>query len=182
MKLKSLSRFFNRYTSLLSVILFTLFMIIVLPNESAQSASLGLDQSPDTSFFYTRETLYDIAESYGEEGRAFYIEQRFTFDLIWPLVYGIFLSVTITTLYLYIKPSHIHQKIFFLPIIAVLFDYIENIFASIVMYRYPKETIIIDVLAGPITSIKWITLSLSFILLCYFIFLWIYKITKHKKI
>jgi len=47
----------------------------------------GTDVSPDTSVFYSAGELYGMAESYGEEGRAYYIYSRFTFDLIWPAAY-----------------------------------------------------------------------------------------------
>jgi hypothetical protein len=140
------------------------FMIFVLPNEAEKSAELGLTQSPDTSFYYTQEQLYQIAESYGEEGRVFYINQRFTFDLIWPLSYGFFLVITLA--YFSQKIKHpLFKKSYILPIFAVVLDYLENSITAIVMYRYPKETLILSNLAGVITAFKWLTLMLAFVLL-----------------
>ena len=169
----------NGYASLITLIIFIVFVIFVLPNESQKSEALGLISGPDTSFFYTANELYRIADAYGIIGRQFYIRQRFTFDIIWPVAYGAFLYIN--SIYFY-KKNKINKHIYllYLPIVAVVFDYLENIMTSIVMYRYPNQTIIIDHMAGFMTSLKWITLSASFVVLVYFIF--IYSMNKIKKI
>lgn len=140
------------------------FIVFVLPQESLESAELGLEQSPDTSFFYTASELYEIAESYGEEGRRVYIEKRFSFDVIWPLAYGFFFVVFIQYGVDKMRLNRLKHA-YVLPIIAVVFDYLENIMTSVVMYRYPSETFLVSDLAGVMTSLKWVTLSLAFILL-----------------
>ncbi len=147
-----------------------------MPNQSAKSIAAGIEQSPDTSIFYTSKTLYKLAEDYGQEGRDFYIHQRFTFDLLFPLVYGLFLISTIGFLSYRIK-DHKFKYLIYLPIISVIFDYLENISTSITMYRYPSLTPIISHIAGFFTIFKWGFLSLSFIALVY-ILLYIFK--KHK--
>ena len=153
----------NVYTSMITLVVFILFIIIVLPNETQKSEALGLISSPDTTLFYTADQLIAIALQYGDIGRQFYIKQRFTFDLIWPIVYGVFLFVN--SVYLYQKNKITKYKyILVIPIVAVVFDYLENIMTSIVMYRYPNPTIILDHLAGFMTLFKWITLGTAFII------------------
>lgn len=155
---------FNGYIALSTFIFFMIFLIVILPNEAQKSDALGLMTSPDTSFFYTKQTLYEIAHAYGFIGRSFYIKQRFTFDLVWPLVYGSFLFIN--SVYLYQKNQFSKYRILLLlPLVAVVFDYLENIMASIVMYRYPSETMIVADLAGFMTALKWLSLSLSFIII-----------------
>jgi hypothetical protein len=149
-------------TGLSTFVVFVLFIVIVLPGEAAKSAALGLEGSPDTSFFYTADQLYDTCEQYGEAGRSFYIEQRFSFDLFWPLVYGAFLTTSLAFLGQRASTKR-RMRWFYLPILAVAFDYLENIMTATVMRRYPLETMILADLAGFMTSIKWITLSLSFV-------------------
>lgn len=156
-------KYFNGYTFLGTFIIFLIFMIFVLPAESAKSLALGLDMSPDTSIFYTASKLYEIALSYGAEGRNFYIQQRFTFDLIWPIAYGSFLFVSSVYFIKLIKLPKKFYLLLWLPVMAVIFDYLENVMAALVMYRYPNETIIIDRLAGVMTLFKWVTLSMAFI-------------------
>lgn len=167
------------YLSLITLVIFIIFVIFILPNESQKSEALGLISGPDTSFFYSADELYRIADVYGIIGRQFYIRQRFTFDIIWPIIYGAFLYIN--SIYFYIKGHYKKNTyVLYLPIVAVIFDYLENIMTSIVMYRYPNQTLILDHMAGFMTALKWITLSSSFVLLVYFIF--IYCIHKLKRI
>jgi hypothetical protein len=155
-------------------------MIFVLPNQSAKSLSAGIEQSPDTSIFYTSQTLYQLAEDYGQEGRDFYVTQRFTFDLIFPLVYGLFFISTIGFLSYRIKANK-YKYLIYLPIISVIFDYLENISTSITMYRYPKLTPFISDIAGFMTLFKWSILSLSILVLPFLITLYIHQLRKNKK-
>lgn len=168
------------YHIVIFTIIFLIFIFFVLPNQSAKSLSVGIDQSPDTSIFYTSQTLYQLAEDYGDEGRDFYITQRFTFDLVFPLVYGLFLLFTIGFLSYRVKDNKFKYLIY-LPILSVLFDYLENITTSITMYRYPSLTPFISSIAGFMTLIKWGILSLSFLALLYLLTLYVNKARKLKK-
>ncbi len=139
----------------ISFIIFALFMIAVLPNVSETTKEItGTNISPDTSFFYTSQKLYEIAESYGEVGRAYYIRSRFTFDIIWPIVYLFFLVTMITFLF--------KGSLHLIPFIGVLFDYLENLGASYVMFRYPLDTGFIATITPMFTLLKWIFIYISF--------------------
>ena len=171
---------FNGYLSLATTFIFILFTIFVLPNEAQKGEMLGFVSGPDTSFFYTADQLYMIADDYGAVGRAFYINQRFTFDIIWPLVYGSWLFIT--TGYLAKKNTFKKLKnLIYMPIIAVGFDFTENIATSVVMYRYPLKTIILDHVAGFATLFKWITLSVSILIVLSLLMLWLTSSYKKRK-
>mgnify|MGYP007130597623 CR=1 FL=1 len=82
---------------LLASILFSLFILSVLHGQSYKAEETYEDvRTPDLSFFYTTEDLYQMAEALGEEGRQSYVRSRFTFDLVWPLVYAFFLVTGIS--------------------------------------------------------------------------------------
>jgi hypothetical protein len=149
---------------LAGVLIFVLFMIFVLPRVSAGSEAAGLEESPDTSFLYTSRDLYRMAENYGEEGRAYYIRTRFTFDVIWPLVYLLFLAGTLTAV-LRSFPSPLGQKANVLPFFGVFFDFLENSGAALVMYRYPQSTPVIAEITPVFTFLKWFFLGASFLVL-----------------
>ncbi len=148
----------------LSLFIFMSFIILVLPQEAAKSEAFGLSESIDTSFYYTSQDLYRIAQSYGEEGRAFYIRQRFTFDLVWPIAYTQF--ILIASAYFYKKTKLLKaSNLLYVSLVAAGFDYLENIMTSTVLYRFPQTTPIIADMAGIMTLLKWSTLSLSFLIL-----------------
>jgi len=175
----SISEFFYRkstiWAAVLSLALFILFLWLVLPSESERSAEvLGSTASPDTSFYYTRSELYQIAEDYGQEGRYFYIDSRITFDIIWPFIYTIFLISGISWIADKIILEGSKVRLFNLvPLGAILMDFLENISNMIIMFRYPIPTDLLASLAGVFTALKWVLVGGSFVILVLAIFLWI---------
>ena len=161
-----LYRRINGWAVVAGIIIFALFIGWVLPGEAERSgAATGGGESPDSSFYYSAGDLYEMAESYGEEGRAYYIRARFTFDLIWPLAYGLFLTAALTQLYRFLRPEGKGRLVNLLPTAAVGFDYTENIAASLVMYRYPERTPVVANVSTGFTMLKWSLLYASFALL-----------------
>jgi hypothetical protein len=165
-----------------SILVFVVFTALVLPAQSraAGEYSSGVG-SPDMSFFYSSEELTRIAEAYGESGRAAYVRARFTFDLIWPIVYAFFLATTISwTFQRVFPPSSVIRRGNLLPLAAALFDYLENIATSIVMLRYPNSAPLLGNLAPVFTLLKWSLIVGSFGLLLFagILLLWngIYKL------
>lgn len=150
-----------------STLLFVFFIIRVLPSQSNLALSYGLQESIDTSWFYNSSELYRIAENYGTIGRQFYIQQRWTFDLIWPLVYFSFVFSISALLYKSIGLSHQNRWILSFIWLAILFDYLENSMVTLVMFRYPSLTWIIADFAGTATSLKWIFLGIGFFVLTF---------------
>lgn len=182
--LNNLSNWFAKKTTLpvfiVAVFIFIGFMILVLPAVSATTKEItGSSLSPDTSFFYSVETLYQIAEEYGEAGREYYINSRFTFDVIWPVVYGFFL---VSALSLTFK-NPIASKSFYmfnlLPLFGMGFDFFENITVSYVMFRYPQTTFI-AYLSPYFTLMKWLLIYLSFGLLIIGVSIKSFQIVKRK--
>lgn len=160
-------RFSTGWATLVALIVFLFFNILVLPRVAAKAeAEHGATGSPDLSFYYSADVLYGMAEAYGEEGRRSYVRARFTFDLVWPLVYTFFLISAL---------SWVTRKVFasgspwllanLVPLLAVLFDFLENLSTSVVMLRYPAQTSVLDGMAPVFTMVKWVFVTLSFIML-----------------
>ena len=152
-------------------IIFVIFIIVVLPyfanlTESKTNSSF----SPDTGFFYSAEIFYDNMEIYGQTGRDFYILMRWTFDLIWPLVYTLFFISIITNLTTKMKKE---KRIYFLsvPIIAVIFDLLENISASINVGIFPNQSIFLLRLLQIFSLFKWIFIFLTLLVIIYSLFI-----------
>lgn len=162
---KKLSSHLTPGMCFLSVIIFALFLIFILPEVSDRSYEVTqTSDSPDGSFFYTPKKLYSVAEQYGESGRSYYIKERFSFDVIWPLVYWFFLTASLTVLYQSITSAK-WQLLNLLPFFGVLFDYLENLSTSAVMFFYPNKVPVISWTAPFFTSIKWVCIYASFVLI-----------------
>jgi len=159
-----LHRWATGRVALLATIVFILFTALVLPRQAAEAeiASDGAD-SPDTSFWYTPTELYRMAEAYGPAGRQAYVKARWTFDLVWPLVYTAFLSLTISWVYRWAFAAKSRWQLANLvPVAGMLLDYLENSATSLVMARYPALTPGIAHLAPLFTLTKWVFVNGSF--------------------
>jgi len=155
-------RISNGRGALSALALFLLFTALVLPGQSSK----GNADSPDLSFYYTADDLYQLAEEYGASGRQTYIRARFTFDLIWPLVYTAFLGTAISWIFARIfSPGSPWRQANLMPVLGALFDYLENLSTTLVMARYPNLTAGVAALAGVFTLVKWVLISGSFALL-----------------
>ena len=164
---RSLHRSSSGWLSLIAFVIFVLFTALVLPAQAAEAdANSGGAGSPDTSFFYSPSDLYRYAEAYGESGRQAYVRARFTFDLVWPLVYTFFLVTSISWVFRLAFPAQsLWQRANLAPLLGLIFDYLENLSTSLVMLRYPQTTPIVDVLAPVFTGLKWVFVTGSFVLL-----------------
>jgi hypothetical protein len=160
---------------LITLALFVMFMLVVLPAESDRSAQVtGSVKSPDTSFYYTKTELYQMAEAYGQEGRLYYLDSRISFDIVWPLVYTFFLINSIS--WILNKTILEESKLRLLnlaPMAGILLDFLENISNMVVMFRYPLRTDILASLAGIFTSLKWVFVGGSFLILVFGVVLWV---------
>jgi hypothetical protein len=162
----------NGWVVIAGLLIMIVFMIFVLPAQAENSSELSnSNRSPDTSFFYTPDELFSIAEEYGPAGRRAYIITRWTFDLIFPLVYVFFLATGISWFSKIIAPARKEwQFLNLLPVFGGIFDYLENITTSLVMATFPDEILILALSASGITLLKWILIGLAFIVYFLLIF------------
>lgn len=169
--MSGLSRWLYRisrgWVVLLSVIIFFVFTPLVLPQQAARfETAAGPGPSPDQSFFYSPADLYRMAESFGAAGRAAYVRARWTFDVVWPLVYTFFLATAISWLGKRAFAEGSRWRLLnLIPVAGLLLDYAENICTSLVIGRYPARTPVVDVLATIFTPLKWVFVGGSFVVL-----------------
>jgi hypothetical protein len=153
--------------ALAALVLFAVFVAVVLPQQAGEAArASGSSASPDTSLFYTAEQLYAWAEAYGAAGRAAYVRARLTFDVVWPLVYTLFLTTALSWLMARgFAACSGWRRANVVPLLGMVFDFLENGATALVMARYPTETPVVAELAGVLTLVKWLLVGGSFGLL-----------------
>jgi hypothetical protein len=170
----TLHQYSTGWVTLAAVLLFLVFAATVLPGQARIAAETsGGASSPDTSLTYSVEELYTMAQAYGPDGRQAYIRARWTFDLVFPLVYTALLVTTLSRLSRrHFPPDSRWQWANLVPVMAMIFDYLENSATSLVMARYPATTAVIDYLAPAFTLVKWALVYASFGLLL----VWVLKL------
>ena len=145
----------------------TAFIVFVLPaqSEAARLAGHGAG-SPDTSLWYSAGDLYRMAEAYGQDGRQAYVQARFTFDIVWPIVYVSGFTAALSWLLARLAaPVSRLRLLNLLPALGGLLDLGENVSTSMVMLRYPASTPVVDWLAPVFTLTKWACLGAAMVVL-----------------
>ena len=155
---KLITLFSNKYIYLSAGIIFVFFLIVILPDQGEKAAQyIPENGSFDTAFYYSPQSVSQKIAAYGDAGRRAYIRNRWTFDLVYPFVYGIFLFSSISFSIRRLKWKILQKNIWaIIPLIAVLFDFMENSFVSILMYRYPVQMDSLTYGASIATQIKWL--------------------------
>jgi hypothetical protein len=132
-----------------------------LSKEYSQGAG-----SPDTSFLYSGSHLYQMAGTYGSDGRLQYLHARWTFDVAFPLIYTFFLITSISWLFQKgLNPVSKWRMVNLLPLAAMTADFLENSMTSLVFARYPLHSWIGETFAPVLTPLKWVLVTGCFLIL-----------------
>lgn len=134
----------TRITGKIVLILFMITMgiyatmlLVTIPAVQVQAPQLPLfDMSPGGYSFEYAATLLD---ELGEIGRQTYLSQQLPLDFIYPGLFAI--SYTLFLFWLFGKGFAEESPIFyfaFVPILAGLFDYLENIGIILMLRSYPN--------------------------------------------
>ncbi len=146
-------------------------MALFLPTTLGLSAQTEIYNSeagsPDMSLFYSPADLMRMAEDYGQEGRQTYIHAAFTFDLIFPLVYTLFFTSSISLiLNRVLLADSLLRKLNLIPLGTLLFDLLENTCAVLVMRAFPAQANFAALAASFFTPMKWLFYAASCGVLC----------------
>jgi hypothetical protein len=148
---------------LASWFIFVMFLVIVLPAVAYRTAELGVTPSIDTNFAFDPQSIYPILEGYGVAGRAYYLQQRWRFDLVWPLLYGLPLWLT-SHRFMGALPNVNLKWLNLTPLLAILFDYLENIVFSLMVLLYPNQILLLAYIGVSFSLMKWLFLGVAMML------------------
>ena len=143
------------------------FNVVILPRQQAKiEASSGGIGPIDLQFFYTPEKVYSMISAYGEAGRTSYRTFELTGDILYPIVYTLFFSLSITWLFKrgFAAGSKM-QGLNVVPFGAWLFDLLENLGIVGMLSVYPSTPALLAWLAAIFTLIKWSLAIASLLLL-----------------
>jgi hypothetical protein len=165
----------NGILLIISSVLFVIFMATVLPYVSYWTEVVKeLPAGPDTLFTWNINEYYSVRSTFGEEGRRLYIILRWTFDVVWPMVYTFFYFIAISFLAKKTKDS-IGYKWLLIPVFAVVFDFAENTMATIFMAMFPSSSDVVVRLLIVSSNAKWAFVGLSFVVIIYLGIKWVVK-------
>ena len=144
-------------------------------NDAVELVSTS-GKTPDSDFFYNTDRLLEIKSLHNEAGIKAYVFTRFTYDLLWPVIYTFFMVSTIAFMTRDMKASKILSFIKILPYLGFVFDILENMSCSLYFLSIAME--LTGLIAPIFSAIKWISIALTMFLQ---VILFIYMIYRKFK-
>lgn len=143
------------------------FMGFVMPLVGGlQESNPGAQGALDLRFFSMPGRMFEMIESYGEYGRAFYRSTELTVDLLHPILYTLGLGLLISWLFQRgYKPDEKMLRMNVVPVGAWFFDLLENLGIVILLSSFPAQWAPVAWLTTIFTMIKWIFAGASMLLI-----------------
>ncbi|KAA3626272.1 MAG: hypothetical protein DWQ02_20525 [Bacteroidetes bacterium] len=122
----------------------------------------------DTKFSYGVDEAFDLMQSYGPEARTVYWKMALVVDNPYAVVYSLALMLLLILLFSATVPENSLLKVLsFVPLLAGLADIAENACLAYMLRSFPDISEDIIKLSSFFTSMKWIFLTGSLILLAW---------------
>jgi hypothetical protein len=148
---------------LLSLILTIVVAIVMMGYVNPQI--LALLPILDSRLGYTFAEANHLFTVLGEQGRQLYTTLQ-VLDLVFPLGYGISMTLALTGIITRLFPEgHSIEKTILIPILAMIFDYLENITIASLIASYPNLSPLVVNIANIFTLLKWSSIILALTLL-----------------
>lgn len=138
--------------------------MILIFTQYFGAVTLADDKALDMLFNYDKTTFYEILHLLDNSDRLAY---KLIHIADYIFIIGVYPLISMS-LSRSIEKTKKLRVLIVLPLIAGLFDALENIMMDIHLYAYPKEIIFFGSLSGSFTTIKFILLYTSLLVLLFF--------------
>ncbi len=147
-----------------TITVYCLMILYTIPQVEQHSSGMKLfDLSP---FGYSFEYALKLLGALGVNGRDNYLYSQLPTDFVYPGLFAVFCCLLLS--WLFTKSLKVSSRMFYLcfvPVIAGLFDYIENVCIIDMLRSYPNVTESLVAFASVITILKSTFTMVVFVLL-----------------
>ncbi len=158
---------FNKYYKLISFLarkwIFYLLLSLILTFNFFIFPGFfkGNPVPPDVKIFYTANYLKSYVNNLDQISKTREILFHWTLDLIYPIIYTIFLSI----IFIFLNRSKSKKLIVYFPLSVFIFDIAENVLLSIIMIKNTAQ--IFFKVTPIITLAKWFFLLINVFLMLF---------------
>jgi len=151
------------------------FVMVLITIPAVESFAPGMkifDLSPGG---YSYEYAIKLLSSLGDEGRSKYLTTQLPLDFIYPALFA--MSCFLLLAWIFSKRYKQGSKIFYLcliPVVAGIFDYLENIQIVLMILSYPDISEV-QVLMSSIATLVKSGLTIIFFLVLFYGFIRLWK-------
>jgi len=130
---------------------------------------------------YTQEEAYDMLTALGPEGRAFYLTKGMPLDFPFPVSYMLCYVALMALLIKHTAPKKWCKYLLFMPVLAMLFDFTENIGIIVMLNSYPNLPAWAVSLASTFGILKFTFSGGSMAVIAVFFGFYIYSVMRGKR-
>ena len=164
----------SRKNTLVFLIIALVTFVLIGAVAMAMMDQSGILAFLDMRFFYTFDDVTEYLTALGETGRTYFIYQKII-DSFFPIGYGLGIALALGYIFRMRDIKSPWHSIILIPIIAAIFDYLENILLTTQIVSFPNISEVIVSIAAIITLIKWIFLLSSIVLLFVAVLIFVVK-------
>lgn len=152
-----LNRIANWKVLLLLLAAYVSFPAYWLKNAEATINQLaGRPMGPiDLTMGYNPARTLAMVAGYGPAARAAYARVELTIDVMYPVVYSLLFAVILTMLFRH----RAIRWVALLPLVALVFDYLENATIVTLLTSYPTQSATVAVLCEVFKLVKWLSVG-----------------------
>jgi hypothetical protein len=154
--------------------IYAVMVIVTIPKVTAFSNGMKiLDMMPTG---YNADYVYSLFNILGEEGRHAYLCRQLPVDMFYPLFSGV--TYCLMLAYFLKKLGKSGSNLFylcFLPLIAALFDYGENLGIITLLKLYPYKLMGLVQVTNVFSVLKSFTTAITFIILIALLIVFAYR-------
>lgn len=121
----------------------------------------------DLQFGFAPGEVHGHLSSYGESGRSFFLLLELTLDVVYPIIYTLFLGIAMFMMYRIGSSGRPIRNLHRLPLLVILFDYLENLSIVALLSVYPSDFHWMAVLCSTFTLLKWLSFGLVLVTILY---------------
>ncbi len=164
--INNMKRKLNWMTILFLGLLFLFFIFYIFPSYQSKLNDIASKkvQVLDTRFSYTKNEVLQLFKDLKIEGKEKVKFISGVVDMIYPLIYGILLFLLMSKVTSYFSNKKL-KIICLLPLIGMLFDYVENFSVLNMLNSYPNISETQVFISSSATSLKWLFLYTSTLLI-----------------
>jgi len=149
-----------------SLAVYSFMLFHTIPGVESYAPEMKLfDLSPSG---YSYDYAVELLSVLGNDGRKEYLSRQLPLDFIYPALFSI--SSFLMLAWLFLKRNDKGSRIFYLcfvPVVAGIFDYLENIQIVLMILNYPDITKAQVILSSAFTMVKSGLTSLFFVILLF---------------
>ena len=157
------------------------FYMLMFTIPMVENYALGIDLFDLSPSGYSYDHAVLLMDTLGETGRSVYLTQQLPADFIYPGLFAISYSLLLTWLFLKsFDPKSWVYYLVFIPILAGLFDYLENIGIILMINAYPDLTPGLVRFASIMTVLKSSFTTIFFLILIFGFVAWVVSLIRSR--